>query len=58
MADAGRLLARAVRVLSVEARAVEGLKERLDGHFAKAVELLLSARGKVVVTGKPDNLTK
>ncbi len=51
MADAQRLLSRAIRVLSVEARAIEELKEHLDDNFAKAVELLLAATGKVVVTG-------
>ncbi len=51
MADGQRLLARAVRVLSVEARAIEELKGHLDDNFAKAVELLLAATGKVVVTG-------
>lgn len=51
MADERRLLERAIRVLSVEARAVEELKGRIDGNFAKAVELLLAATGKVVVTG-------
>jgi arabinose-5-phosphate isomerase len=51
VADPKRLLSRAIRVLSVEARAVEELKDRLDDNFAKAVELLLAASGKVVVTG-------
>jgi arabinose-5-phosphate isomerase len=51
VADGQRLLARAVRVLSVEAKAVEELIGRLDDNFARAVELLLGARGKVVVTG-------
>jgi arabinose-5-phosphate isomerase len=51
VADEQRLLARAIRVLSVEARAIEELKGRIDGNFAKAIELLLAATGKVVVTG-------
>jgi arabinose-5-phosphate isomerase len=51
VADGHRLLERAVRVLSVEAKAIEELKERLDENFARAVELLLATRGKVVVTG-------
>lgn len=51
MADEQRLLARAIRVLSVEARAVEELKEKVDANFAKSVELLMAATGKVVVTG-------
>ncbi len=39
------------RVLQIEADAVLGLKERLDGSLSDAVELILSASGKVVVTG-------
>ncbi len=42
---------RAARVLSVEAEGILGLKEKLDGNFQRAVELLLDAPGKVVVTG-------
>jgi arabinose-5-phosphate isomerase len=39
------------RVLRIEARAVEDLAERIDERFDRAVELLLSCRGRVVVTG-------
>ncbi len=39
------------RVLTIEADAVRALTERLDENFIKAVELILSATGKVVVTG-------
>ena len=45
------LAERAARVLSVEAEGILGLKEKLDGNFQRAVELLLDAPGKVVVTG-------
>lgn len=45
------LAERAARVLSVEAEGIRGLKDRLDGNFDRAVELLLAAPGKVVVTG-------
>lgn len=45
------LAERAARVLSVEAAGILGIKEKLDGNFQRAVELLLSAPGKVVVTG-------
>jgi arabinose-5-phosphate isomerase len=45
------LAERAARVLSVEASGILGIKEKLDGNFQRAVELLLSAPGKVVVTG-------
>jgi arabinose-5-phosphate isomerase len=44
-------IARAGRVLAVEASAIEGLRKKVDERFGKAVDLLKSARGKVVVTG-------
>lgn len=44
-------IARAGRVLAVEASAIEGLRRKVDESFGKAVDLLKSARGKVVVTG-------
>ncbi|HET8728136.1 MAG TPA: KpsF/GutQ family sugar-phosphate isomerase [Alphaproteobacteria bacterium] len=43
--------AAAERVLRIEAAALIQLAEGLDGRFAAAVEVLLSARGRVVVTG-------
>ncbi len=45
------LAARAARVLAVEAEALAGLVGKLDANFARAVEILLGTRGKVVVTG-------
>ncbi|UCF67349.1 MAG: KpsF/GutQ family sugar-phosphate isomerase [Acidobacteriota bacterium] len=39
------------RVLRVEARSLEALAGRLDEQFDRAVEELLHARGRVVVTG-------
>lgn len=45
------LLILAGRVLDIEASAVLGLKERLDGSFAAACELCLETTGRVVVTG-------
>lgn len=39
------------RVLRIEAAAVEGLLERLDQRFERAVELLFECKGRVVVTG-------
>jgi len=39
------------RVLGIEAGAVGALVERLDDNFSRAVELILSATGKVVVCG-------
>ncbi|MEW6720743.1 MAG: KpsF/GutQ family sugar-phosphate isomerase [Thermodesulfobacteriota bacterium] len=44
-------IARAARVLSVEASAIEEIRKKVDASFGKAVDLLRSARGKVVVTG-------
>jgi arabinose-5-phosphate isomerase len=44
-------IARAARVLAVEASAIEGLRRKVDAHFGKAVDLLKAARGKIVVTG-------
>lgn len=39
------------RVLRTEADAVGALGDRLDGNFSAAVELILAATGKVVVSG-------
>lgn len=44
-------LGRAHRVLDLEAQALAAVRTRLDARFARAVELLLACRGKVVVTG-------
>jgi len=44
-------LSRARRVLDVETRALSALRDRLDGRFSAALELLLACRGKVIVTG-------
>lgn len=48
--DSGSL-AEGRRVLRIEARAVQTLVDRLDAQFAKAVDLLLRCKGKVVVSG-------
>jgi arabinose-5-phosphate isomerase len=45
------ILQRAKEVLSLEARGIVSLVDRLDDNFVKAVELLYDCRGKVVVTG-------
>ena len=37
--------------LQLEAQAISAVAERLDGSFAKAVEILLDCRGKVLVVG-------
>jgi arabinose-5-phosphate isomerase len=49
--DDARLLARAARVLRLEAEGVLALVDRLDARFLRAVELLHGCTGRVVVTG-------
>ena len=39
------------KVLKIEANAVEGLIERLNGSFQDAIDLIFASTGKVVVTG-------
>ncbi len=39
------------RVLRTEAAAIEGLIERLDSQFDRAVELIAASAGRVIVTG-------
>lgn len=41
----------AVRCLQIEAEAIRGLVPRIDSTFEKAVEMMASCRGKVIVTG-------
>jgi arabinose-5-phosphate isomerase len=38
-------------VLEIEARAISNLIQRLDDHFAGAVELIRNCRGRIVVSG-------
>lgn len=45
------LIETAKRVLQIEADAVLALQARLDADFVQAVEMILSCKGKVVVTG-------
>ncbi len=45
------ILRHAREVIRIEAEAVQGLLERLDDNFVRAVELLLACPGRVVVTG-------
>lgn len=45
------VLAEARRVLRVEARALEGLAERVGDEFVAAVEAILGSTGRVVVSG-------
>ncbi|MBI4988891.1 MAG: KpsF/GutQ family sugar-phosphate isomerase [Rhodocyclales bacterium] len=46
-----RTLELARRVLRIEAQAVAGLIDRLDGAFLKAIELILACHGRVIVSG-------
>ncbi|RKP49202.1 arabinose 5-phosphate isomerase KdsD [Trinickia fusca] len=46
-----RALALARDVLDIEADAVRGLRDQIDGSFVSAVDFLLSCRGRVVVSG-------
>ncbi len=46
-----RSLSVAARVLEIESQAIRTLIKRLDKNFSGAIELILGATGKVVVTG-------
>ena len=39
------------RVLRIEAQALADVMARLDGAFARAVDLLFACKGRVAVTG-------
>jgi arabinose-5-phosphate isomerase len=39
------------QTLSIEAAAVGALKDRLDGNFASAVELIMNSQGRLIVSG-------
>ena len=45
------LTERAARVLTIEAEGLLALRGKLDRQFTRAVDMLLSAPGKVIVTG-------
>ncbi|MEO5669786.1 MAG: KpsF/GutQ family sugar-phosphate isomerase [Ramlibacter sp.] len=49
--DAAHALRLAQETFDIEAAAVLGLKDRINGAFAQAVELVLGMRGRVVVMG-------
>ena len=49
--NADDAIASARRVLDIEADAISALKDRLDGGFVRAVEIILNCRGRVVVCG-------
>ena len=44
-------LQEAHRVLDIEARAILQLKNKLNGGFSKALDLLQTCEGKIIVTG-------
>jgi arabinose-5-phosphate isomerase len=39
------------KVLEIEAQAIQGLVDRIDGRFDRALDLLIACSGRVVVTG-------
>jgi arabinose-5-phosphate isomerase len=45
------LVKRASRVLSIEAEGIAGVREKIDEQFSRAVDILLQAPGKVILTG-------
>ena len=45
------LLATGKRVVDIETRALQALRERLDGNFEQACNLMLSCKGRIVATG-------
>jgi arabinose-5-phosphate isomerase len=49
--DAAALIEQGRRVLRLESLAVEAVAQRLDERFARAVELIAKARGRVIVSG-------
>jgi arabinose-5-phosphate isomerase len=49
--DTATALDLARKVLRIEAAAILGLVDRLDGDFERAVQLLFDCRGRVIVTG-------
>ena len=48
---AASLLASGMSVVEIETRALQALRERLDGSFTAACQLMLACRGRVVATG-------
>lgn len=49
--DKNKAFARAIATLKAEGEAVLALCERLDSSFSQAVELILTCKGRLVVTG-------
>lgn len=51
MAETEKFLATARRVIQIEAAGMAALGQALDASFARAVELILAASGRVIVSG-------
>ena len=49
--NTAHILQLAREALAIEAAALVGLQQRLDARFVRALEMMLSVRGRVVVTG-------
>ena len=45
------ILETALRTIQLEAESVNGLKEYINDHFARAVEAVFSCKGRLVVSG-------
>lgn len=45
------IIQKAKEVICKEAEAVAGLMERIDGDFARAVEVIFASKGRVILTG-------
>ena len=45
------MIERGIDVLRIESAAISALEARIDGRFARACELILACRGRVVVSG-------
>ena len=46
-----KLIKRAKEILDIEADAIKDLKKRIDNNFKRAVNLILSTKGRVVISG-------
>jgi arabinose-5-phosphate isomerase len=51
MTDTEKFLATARQVVTDEARALDLLADSLDGRFAEAVQIILEAKGRIIISG-------
>lgn len=51
MVDADKLIAAGKRVVTAEAAALSALSDSLDSSFSAAIDLILAAKGRVIVSG-------